>query len=511
MNHFLFNKKVSIASVLVVILLGVMFRFINLENKVLTTDETITHMWISGYSISQISNEINNREITAKDLNKYQFPIVGTSWLDTLKHLEDQHPPLYYVSLRFWSEWLEGNIRTTRSFSALISLFLFPCIYWLCWELFSSHSVAIIAMSLIAISPFHLLYAQEARQYSLWSVVITVSSATLLRAIRLNTLLNWGLYIGSLILLLYTHLLSLIIILSQSIYMIIIDKFRFGKIFINYCVSSFIGILFFIPWLLRGTEVDAASWTAEPMSILSLLKIWLGNISRLFFDYNFDSNTPILYIIPSVFFANVIVIYSLYFLCKKTPYKISLFVIISLILVPTFIFIIPDILIGGRRSSVSKYFIPCYLGLQISISFLLGYKTMLLRSVKKKIWKLTTIIIILGGIISCVMILPSNTWWSKKNSHKNPEVAQIINKEPRAILISENHNLTQILSISYFVDLEVRFILLENENALNILNEFNLERIFIFNPSKKLRKQIEEEQMLNIQPVYKEGKLWKIN
>lgn len=45
-------------------------------------------------------------------------------------------------------------------------------------------------MALIAVSPFHVLYAQEAREYSLWTVTILLSSAALLRAMRVKTKLS---------------------------------------------------------------------------------------------------------------------------------------------------------------------------------------------------------------------------------------------------------------------------------------------------------------------------------
>ena len=39
--------------------------------------------------------------------------------------------------------------------------------YWLCLELFESSVTAWLAVAIIAISPFQIVYAQEARPYSL--------------------------------------------------------------------------------------------------------------------------------------------------------------------------------------------------------------------------------------------------------------------------------------------------------------------------------------------------------
>jgi len=64
-----------------------------------------------------------------------------------------------------------------RSLSAIISLLVFPGVYWLLPGIWVVNGW--IAIALIAVSPFHILYAQEAREYSLWTVTIALSSAAL--------------------------------------------------------------------------------------------------------------------------------------------------------------------------------------------------------------------------------------------------------------------------------------------------------------------------------------------
>jgi uncharacterized membrane protein len=130
-------------------------------------------------------------------LQKYQRINPEKDLTDTLKALvidQPEHPPLYYVIVRFWVQWFGNSVAVTRSLSALISLLTFPCVYWLCLELFGSPMTGWMAIALMAVSPFHVVYAQEAREYSLWIVMILLSSAAFLRAIRLQTRLSWGIY-----------------------------------------------------------------------------------------------------------------------------------------------------------------------------------------------------------------------------------------------------------------------------------------------------------------------------
>ena len=116
-----------------------------------------------------------------------------------------------------------------RSLSAFISLLAFPSMYWLCLELFGSSLAAGIGVMLIAISPFHLIFAQEVRMYVLWTVTILLSGASLLRAIRLKRKRDWGIYAASLTLSLYTFPLSILVAMGHGIYVAIIEVPKFFK------------------------------------------------------------------------------------------------------------------------------------------------------------------------------------------------------------------------------------------------------------------------------------------
>jgi uncharacterized membrane protein len=145
--------------------------------------------------------------VSPEDIRKYQETNSQKGLSDTIKGLaieEPQLPPLYFTIARFWVENFGNSVAVTRSISAIISLLVFPCTYWLCLELFGSSLVGWIAMGIMAVSPFHVLYTQEARPYSLWTVTILLSSASFLRALRLKTKLSWAVYATTLVFGLYT-------------------------------------------------------------------------------------------------------------------------------------------------------------------------------------------------------------------------------------------------------------------------------------------------------------------
>jgi uncharacterized membrane protein len=87
-----------------------------------------------------------------------------------------------------------------------------------------------IAVLLVASSPFHVLYAQEAREYSLWTVTILLSSALLLRSIRRKTKSSWATYALGLAVGLYTFPFTVFVMLGHGIYVACIERLRLTKI-----------------------------------------------------------------------------------------------------------------------------------------------------------------------------------------------------------------------------------------------------------------------------------------
>jgi uncharacterized membrane protein len=182
----------------IILLLGITFRFANLGQKPYWYDETYTSLRISGYTTQEVSQNLYQGQIlSAADVLQYQKIAPERSLLDTIKGLaqeEPQHPPLYYAIARIWASWFGSSPTSLRCLSACLSLAILPLLYRLCLELFKSPGVGRMAVVICAVSPISIRFAQEARQYSLWSVMILLSSITLLQAIQRRTKLSWGLY-----------------------------------------------------------------------------------------------------------------------------------------------------------------------------------------------------------------------------------------------------------------------------------------------------------------------------
>ena len=95
------------------------------------------------------------------------------SWLVRI----DQHPPLYYVLLHLWLRLGDGAA-TVRALSAIASTLNIPVIYALGRRLLGL-KVGVVAAVVLALSPFHIRFAQEARMYALLSLNVSLSMLSL--------------------------------------------------------------------------------------------------------------------------------------------------------------------------------------------------------------------------------------------------------------------------------------------------------------------------------------------
>jgi hypothetical protein len=78
----------------------------------------------------------------------------------------DQHPPLYYLLLHYWIARYGDTPYYARMFSALFGTATIPVIY-LIGKRMAGEVVGLAAAIFLALSPFNIYYAQEARMYTL--------------------------------------------------------------------------------------------------------------------------------------------------------------------------------------------------------------------------------------------------------------------------------------------------------------------------------------------------------
>lgn len=520
--------------VVFLLVMSILFRFVNLDNKVYSHDETYSSLRISGYTTTQVKQRIFNGLIIAREsFAKFQGVNREKNLNDTVMTLataDSQHPPLYYLIARLWMGIFGNSVTAIRSLSVLISFLVFPCVYWLCQELFSvSLTIPGIAIALMAISPIHLVYAQEAQEYILWLVTILLSSAALLRAINLESkdkdelakeqqrsdrFATWSIYAITLALSFYTFLWSGFVAVAHGTYVISTNRFQLTETVRAYLLASLVGFLAFMPWM---TVVMADFFQflisgdviTKDLSLVSVFPFLMMQLSRIFFDLNLVWENPLSYLIASTFV--VLVGYSIYFLCQTTNYKVWLF-IVTLIVIPALPLMLPDLFSGSIRSASEPYLMPAYLGIQLAVAYLIATQLYNGSGSRRRNWQIIIGLLIICGIVSSRVSSQAETWWNKGMSYGNPQVAQIINQTASPLLISDASgiNYGNVFSLSYLLEPKVRFLLVQDQRIPKIPDGFT--DVFLLNPSYNWRQIIEKRYNLKTEIVYSDNyySVWKL-
>ncbi len=296
-------------SLIIILTVGIIFHLINIDKKVYWFDEVYTSFRVSGYQGKEIDREIfQNKIITNNDLSKFLSPNPNSSVIDTIQSLvkeDPQHPPLYFVINRFWNKVFGNSVLSYRSLAVLFSLLCLPFMYGLAKKLFSNQLTAIISSILLAWSPFDILFAQTARQYSLLSLATVSSSYFLLKACQNSQLINWILYIFVCVLGFYSHPFFILTIMGHGVF--IFSRYwleksqQQGKDIKCFLAGIAVAIILYLPWIWVIIEQKyrvntTTSWASQGRDLLYLLKLWILSFSSLLFDLDFGFNNPLTYL-----------------------------------------------------------------------------------------------------------------------------------------------------------------------------------------------------------------------
>ncbi|NJK68954.1 MAG: glycosyltransferase [Microcoleus sp. SU_5_3] len=167
--------------------IALILRFANLNSKPLWTDEFSTLVFSLGNSFQGVPID------RAIDLSTLLEPLQfrpSASTADVLRNLllESNHPPVYFLLAHWWMQLFgpsgDNLVWIGRSLPALLGVISVPAIYGLGRFAFNSPLVGQCAAAMMAVSPYGIYLAQEARHYTLGILLVIVSLLCLTLAVK---------------------------------------------------------------------------------------------------------------------------------------------------------------------------------------------------------------------------------------------------------------------------------------------------------------------------------------
>lgn len=434
----------------VLIALGLFFRVYHLDHQVYWVDEVNTTLRTLGYTTREVEETLLTGELfRSADLQAFQQPSADRGWLDTWRSLtgSPEHTPLYFLLSRQWVAWFGSSVATWRSIAAVFGVLVFPAVYGLAWELFRNPWVAWGGVAWVAITPVHVLYAQEARPYSLLTLLTALSSALLLRAMRTA---RWGAWLGyglTVVLGLYTQLLFGAVAIAHGLYVLLMQGGRLTASTRRYLLVTGGAIALLSPWLwilansFAKVQRKTRSLGDDRYSLGELLDRWFRVLNQMTVDWELAGWNIVLLLVAIA--ATVL-------LCRNTPKHTWLFLLL-LGWVPFLLLALPDLVLGGERSLRVRYLLPSALSLHLVLAFALSY----IIPAKRRTdigFQVVFVALLMLQIASCTVTSQRLVWWNKSrptSSYYQPTAARI-NRTPQAKILTQS-KVSDLIAWSYWL------------------------------------------------------------
>lgn len=176
------------ALLLLWLIVGAILRFVWLESKPPWNDELATLVFSLGNSLQSMPLD---QPIAIDTLLAPLQPQPNRTVADVVERLmsESTHPPVYFILTHWWLKLFptEGglvSVWAARSLSALFGIAAIPAVFGLGRLIWRSRWAGQGAAALMAVSPYGIYLAQEARHYTLAVVFIIASLSCLSVAVR---------------------------------------------------------------------------------------------------------------------------------------------------------------------------------------------------------------------------------------------------------------------------------------------------------------------------------------
>ena len=203
---------------------------------------------------------------------------------------EEGYPPIYYVCMWIWTTYMGDSEFALRFLSVIFGMLSIAMLYPLGRKM-TSKGVGLMAMGLMAISPFLVLHSRMARYYTLLLFLSLVSYWFFVQVLDVRgTVRSWVGYVVSSALGMYTHYLFAFVLAAQGVAALVRIRRR-GASVLGLIGSQVIVALLFAPWLVVMMQ-SAVKLGAMPDAFAGSKPIlWMLSIVYPFFAWAVGGTT----------------------------------------------------------------------------------------------------------------------------------------------------------------------------------------------------------------------------
>lgn len=284
-----------------ILLLGLILRFWNLELKPLWMDEVITGLFSFGRTYYDVPFE-QTVPVSALESIFTLNPNASCPQITQTVTVQSVHPPLFFCWMHSWLHWVQALpvswVWKLRALPALFGVIAIAAIYQLNALAFS-RPAGLIAAGVMAVSPFAVYLSQEARHYTVPMVLVLLALTALypmlldIRHRQLHPLI-WLSWVGVNSLGFYVHYFFLLAFAAQALILLGAGLFgqhrsippdsphRLSDVLRPLIPISLVGLTYlpWIPTLLSHMDRPETDWVKGSASgVLGAIAPWFQLVS----------------------------------------------------------------------------------------------------------------------------------------------------------------------------------------------------------------------------------------
>lgn len=168
----------------------------------------------------------------------------------------EPHPPLDYFILRGWM-MLAGDSEYSVRFPSAAAGVLAVALAYALGRMFFGRAAGVAGAALIAVNPFQIWHAQEARMYAISTALALASTLALWAAFRGNRRAPWVAYVLLTAIHCYLHYYAFFIALAQGIWALVVG-WRERRRLAAFLAAAGGVVLLYLPWLVLALPVILA-------------------------------------------------------------------------------------------------------------------------------------------------------------------------------------------------------------------------------------------------------------
>ncbi len=183
----------------------------------------------------------------------------------------EPHPPLSFFLLHFWMA-LTGRSEFALRFSSLFfGVMAVPLAYRLGRQLWDKE-VGLWAAALLALNPFQIWHAQEARMYAMSTALGLASAVSLLLALEQGRFRHWAGYVLTTAASIYTHYYALFLAAAEVVFVLFFYR-RYKRRWRAWLIAQASILLLYLPWLLCAWRILLAyHGNADSPTLVDMLR-----------------------------------------------------------------------------------------------------------------------------------------------------------------------------------------------------------------------------------------------